>query len=900
MNLRKIIFLCMSILLIFYSTLSAQSPKIDVNFKKNMIARKAKHYQQLILNEKLKTANQDNYDIKYYSLDLTPDPETSILDGIVEIQGEVTASMLDFVELNFWDAMSVTSLRRFDNPGVQLNYTRNNNILTVYLDRDYLQGETFGITISYTGRPGDYGYGYFNFDTYDGEPMIWTISSVFGARIWWPCKDIASDKPDSMDIRVTVPDDLIVVSNGALRQVQTAGNQKTYWWHENYPISTYLVSLAIHPYEVHYDEYVYNNGTDTMSIHFYNFQGNFETYYRINNLVKDILYCYSELFGEYPFADEKYAQADFLWGGGMEHQTCTSYGTWNESLYAHEIAHQWWGDMITCETFHHIWLNEGFASYCEALWFEYTYPPYTASEYQMMYQLYLGPGTVYVEDPENENIFDIGLSYVKGSWVLHMLRHVVGDDGFFEILKAYYNSPEHKYGTARTEGFQAICEQVSGMDLDRFFHQWIYEENFPDYSYSWSWVQDGPGYKINLEIRQDQTNYIFWMPIDVTVTTTEGETTFVVWDSLATQSFILSTSSEPISLVLDKDNWILKRIPDTFENPAFDEGILLVNGVSFETYGEEIRNSYENRTFWGDFHISFWDCFNPPLDGYPSTLPEPLGYGKVPGDVLGHYSTVIWVSSNYGGDIGSWQQTSILPYLEAGGNLLLMTRMGQDYFDTELQNYIGIRWAEHPLSTVNNCIAVYPGLIDMLFTGDQTYNAVFETGFNSNESVLLFQETASFGVPRGLGVWHKPEGGGTFRSEGGNFVFISGRPYRYDAVQLRSNVEFILRYLFHESRFGDDVIPGTNRLEQNYPNPFTGSTTIEYYLAQSADVTINIYNVQGRLVKSLLEKQQTIAGYNIIEWDGKNDNGKIVSSGVYFYQIKTADWKKTKKMVLIR
>ena len=127
------------------------------------------------------------------------------------------------------------------------------------------------------------------------------------------------------------------------------------------------------------------------------------------------------MFGEYPFVDEKYAQVDFLWEGGMEHQTCTSYGTWNEGLFAHEIAHQWWGDMITCDSFHHIWLNEGFASYSEALWFEYAYPPFTASEYQMMYQLYLGPGTIFVEDPAKEDIFDSGLSYVKGSWVLHML-----------------------------------------------------------------------------------------------------------------------------------------------------------------------------------------------------------------------------------------------------------------------------------------------------------------------------------------------------------------------------------------------------------------------------------------------------------------------------------------------
>ncbi|MFC1482140.1 M1 family metallopeptidase, partial [Candidatus Neomarinimicrobiota bacterium] len=492
-----------------------------------MIARKARHYQQMMLCEQQKTVNQEGYDVKYYSIDLTPDPTTSVLEGIVEVVAEVTTLTLNRVELNFWEGMSITNIYNSGAPGVELNSAMNNDILSIDLDRVYMQGEQFRLTVIYNGRPQDSEYQSFTFDNYNDEPMIWTLSSVFGARAWWPCKDVPSDKPDSVDIRVTVPSELTVVSNGSLRQTNTVGNKTMYWWHEKYPIATYLVSLAIHPYEVHYDHYVYNNDLDTMAIQFYSFAGNYDANYRINNLVKDMLGCFSELFGEYPFVDEKYAQADFLWSGGMEHQTCTSYGSWSEGLFAHEIAHQWWGDMITCDSFHDIWLNEGFASYSEALWYEYAYPPYTPSEYQMMYQLYLGPGTVYVEDPENEDIFDSNLSYVKGSWVLHMLRHVVGDHVFFNILQAYHASPEYKYGTATTESFQAVCEQVSAMDLDKFFYQWIYEEYYPQYSYSWDWVDNGSGYDIDLEIRQEQTNYIFWMPIDVTVTTTEGETTFI-------------------------------------------------------------------------------------------------------------------------------------------------------------------------------------------------------------------------------------------------------------------------------------------------------------------------------------------------------------------------------------
>lgn len=545
-------------------------------------------------------------------------------------------------------------------------------------------------------------------------------------------------------------------------------------------------------------------------------------------------------------------------------------------------------------------MNEGFASYSEALWFEYAYPPYTASEYQMMYQLYLGPGTVYVEDPENENIFDSGLSYVKGSWILHMLRRVVGEDNFFDILKAYYASPKHKYGSATTEQFQAVCEQVSGINLDKFFYQWMHEEFYPHYSYSWNWTQSGSGFDINLEIRQEQTNHIFWMPIDITITTTTGETTFVVWDSLASQTFQLNVSSQPENLELDKNNWILKLIPEEIINPIFDRGILLVNGVMLDSYGDEIRNSYERRAFWGDFPITFWDCFNPSQTGYASTLPEPIGFGKIPADFLGQFSTVIWVGNDYGGDLGTWQQTSILSYLEAGGNVLLMTRNGQNYIHSDLQKYFGLIWTGSPRSRLNNCVATFSGLTDMQVTGNQTYNSVFESEFTHNQSTLLFQETASFDEPVGLGVWCDPEEGGLYRKDGGQFVFISGRPYRYNAEHLRDNVEFILEYLMLESMAPGDGDPVKFRLEQNYPNPFKKTTTIRYYLNQPAGVTIKIYNMQGELVKSFLNREPISGGQHDVTWDGKNSNGTRVSSGVYFCRLNTSESSKVKKMLVLK
>ena len=896
-------FIIIGFLFLFYGCLQAQVPVLDPGFKKRMIEQKAKHYRQMMFCEQQKTANQGDYDVIYYSLNLSPDPTNSVLTGTVEIVGNVIGPDLDHVELNFWGGMTITDVHLTDDPGNHLQYDHNNEILTVFLNKTYFQSELFRLVISYYGRPQDSPYYSFHFDSYDGEPMIWTLSSVFGARAWWPCKDMPSDKPDSVDIRVTVPNSLIVASNGALQQTTRENNHTTYYWHEGYPIATYLVFLAIYPYEVHYDDYLYNNGTNTMKIHFYSFPDNYDQYLEINAKVKDMIAFYADLFGEYPFVNEKYGQADFLWSGGMEHQTCTSYGSWNEALFAHEIAHQWWGDMITCDSFHHIWLNEGFAEYSEAMWFEHAYAPYTASEYLMSYQLYLGDGTIFVEHPEYEDIFDLGLSYHKASWVLHMLRHILGDDVFFNILRTYYASPKHQYGTATTEDFQAICEHESGIDLDRFFHQWIYEEGFPYYAYSWDWVQNSTQYDIQLEIQQLQENYIFQMPIDVTVTTTRGDVTFIVFDSLGAQSFHFTVMSEPLDLTLDKDNWILKKIYEPFSKPEFDQGILLVNGVLFGTYQAEIRHAYENRAFWGNFPITFWDCFESPTGGYPATLPEPFGHGMVPADVLGQFSTVIWIGNHYAGDLGKWQQTSILPYLEAGGNVLLMARRGQNFIDKKMQEYLGINWVEHPQSTIHNCVAAYPGLVSNLLTAEQSYNAVFDTNLTTIESTLLFKETASFILPRGLGVWREPATGGTSRSDGGQFVFISGRPYRYDAEVLRSNVEFILGNFFHESTSNNTNMLKGYRLDQNYPNPFNNVTNIQFYLLYPSNIDIDIYNIQGELIKSLFYEQACTTGLHRVTWNGQDNDGTSVSSGVYFYRIRISNNHKSmqiKKMLFLK
>ena len=729
------------------------------------------------------TANQLAYDVLGYDLDLTLTPGSKLLSGTVTTTARIVGSSLSTLELDLDGNMSVSGTT---SAGTPVSATHASDLLTVTLDRTYATGETVVVAVSYSGDPEG---GSFGWDSHAGSEMIWTLSEPYGAREWWPCKDVNVDKADSVDIRVTVPDHLTVASNGLLVSNTAAGGSRTFHWHTDYAIPTYLVSLAIFPYTTFSHWYTPLAGGGPMEVQYYVYPDNYSAVQSTYALVVPMLQTFAAAFGEYPFVDEKYGHAEFEWGGGMEHQTLSSMGGYSEDLISHELAHQWFGDQITCADFGHIWLNEGFATWSEAYWKEQTSGFSTYQAY-MDASAYFGGGTIFVEDPTNfGEIFEYDLTYAKASWVPHMLRHVVGDASFFAGLAQYRAS--HGYGTATTEQFRDAMELASGMDLDAFFNEWIYGEYFPKYRFSWTQT----GSTVDLTIEQVQTNTgLFTLPIDVAVTTSTGTYDFVVQNQLASQDYQLTVPGTAQDVALDPDKWILKQIETTVSNPTFDQGVLLVNGVDWNTYGSEISSAYQSKAFWGESPITFWDCFDPPAGGYPSTLPAPIGHDSVPGGVLGRYSAVIWVGNDYNGDLADWQSTPIQSYLDAGGNVLLMTRRSQGFFDAQLTSYLGVSWTSSGL-TLSNCTSQYAGLASIPFTGTQSWNDAFSTGV-APHSTLLFRDTG--GGNRGVGVHAHPPGGGSSRPDGGRFVLLCGRPYRMGHSELRTNVEFILDHFFGE------------------------------------------------------------------------------------------------------
>ncbi len=533
-----------------------------------------KHTLQTLENSSLKKVNfpgDQTIDITYYKLDISVTHQPQNISGTVTIGAKSLIDNLNECYLDLTDALNVQSVNLSSD---LLSFTHQNDKLTINLGNNFNTGDEFELQVTYSGVPGTSGFGSFEFYTRNnGKPAIWTLSEPYGAKDWWPCKDTPADKADSSDVWITVDNQFYAVSNGKLMDITDNGNgTRTFKWKNSYPIAQYLISLAIADYYI-YETYFNYSPTDSMPVIHYSYPEKWNANRKDElDMTIPMIQIFSEKYGEYPFLSEKYGHAEFAWGGGMEHQTVSSMGSFGEWIVAHELSHQWFGDMITCKDWHHIWLNEGFATYSECLYAENYYD---FDAYMDRILLKIGQpnqtwtakgavGSIYVQDISAVwSIFNSARSYAKGGVVLHMLRGVVGDEAFFNILKAYASDPAVKHGVAVTEDFQAIAEQISGVDLDYFFSQWIYGENYPKYEVFWSSSQNTSGnFKIDLTIEQELNSNpsFFTMPIQIKINTVSGDTLVTVFNDQQSQQFFIDVDAQPLSIVLDPNIWILRDV----------------------------------------------------------------------------------------------------------------------------------------------------------------------------------------------------------------------------------------------------------------------------------------------------------------------------------------------------
>jgi len=563
--------------------------------------------------------------------------EIELLFTTSTIQGTNTATFRS--RANGTQSLSLDLLSQLTVSSVQMNglpvaWTRPADRILVTLDRPYDLGEDFTVAVTYGGAPPmPAGFGGLQFTTTPGSrPIAWTLSEPWDARGWWPGQDQLDDKA-TWEMWITHPANMTAASNGLLQGIDVLPNNRARTrWRTNYPQAAYQASLVVTEFSRRTDTYT-GLGAN-MPVEFYVFPESFAGWTTGMDRVVPMITAFSGVFGQYPFVNEKYGIAQFTWGGGMEHQTITSQSSVSESLTAHELAHSWWGNAITCETWNPIRLNEGFATFSEAIWYERKAGGTLASYLSAMVARKPSStsGTVYVYNPTGTSTIFSNTVYRKGGWVVHMLRGVLGDGPFFQALADYRAAYEGD--SATTAEFRASVEQTTGRDLGWFFDQWVMNGGSPAYTYGWQNKTFGAGNYLYLELDQTQTSQpVFKMPVRVRVTTGSGTVTATVWDDERDDQLVVPLPAAATAVAIDPDQWILRSTPvsraytvpffgtdreeiDTVQGgtaefhldlggPSANRGFALILGMSGSTppwvvYGLSIPVA---RDFWTDLSL---------------------------------------------------------------------------------------------------------------------------------------------------------------------------------------------------------------------------------------------------------------------------------------------------------
>jgi len=940
-------------------------------------------------------ASQENFNVTYYEIDIAIDPVGEIVSGSVTVQALSKIVGLTAITLDFYDNMQVDSVI-----GNAQSYVHANDVIEISLDNVYNNEELFEVTVFYHGHP-DSRATYARpmvFQQIAGCTIVCTESCPYYARCWWPCKDTPSDKPDSVDIKVTAPEKYIVASNGVRMSIESVeGDLRTHHWQVKNPIATYLITITLYEYYEFSDVYV-NAHNDTLPLMYFVFPHSYTSAVeKVINLVPDMIEILSRYYGEYPYPDEKYGMAQYVgdWAA-MEYQTLSCFNSSyisDEETVLHELSHQWWGDCVTPANFHHTWISEGFAVFSEALyWGEVNGVNAYFNHMNSMTTNFTKKDTLYQHDISNPYEVYPAIVYYKGAWVLHMLRHVLGDSLYWESLHQYFDL--HKYSSATTEDLQAACEAVYGESLEWFFHQWVYEPSYPTYNFGW-WQEEleNSNYKISGFI--DRVDTDFKMPLDVTAKTELAESTQVVWVDDSTAYFEIILDQPATDVTLDEHNWVLKTATE-MTNPDINyfyhdvndssgnnngladpgEAIILwvsvINrgivaediSVSLTTADSSIQIGANSEIFEKLKHNQKYNCqftftVTPNAEGHLSELElhinatngysavetfyleigepiillvdddngmnyeqyffESLYFAKAYAgtwDVasrgcptnLQDYAAVIWFT-------GDDRTTSLTPeeqqvladYLDNGGRLFITGQnIGYDLVadgtvadSTFYANYLHAKYISD--STDTYIVYFVPGnpISNGLFfylggAGNQTAPSVIDA---IDGASLIFKWVPGY---TGAGLYYE-DPTAHYRIVYLAFGFEGlDEPMPESKGKLLTN---ILDWLAVDTQIHPAMknlnTPAKFQLSQNYPNPFNHATTIHYQIPKTEFVQIDIYNLMGQKIRTLVSKQQQ-PNYYKITWNGKDDNGTMVASGVYIYRIRAGYFNQSNKLLFLK
>lgn len=497
--------------------------------------------------------NQYKIDVLKYDLFIDINVPEKQIDAEVNITGVIIDSTLSAIDLNFYENLKISQLLFNGQPAA---YSHKGSRLSINHIRSIT--DTFYISISYGGKPKSVGSVGFVFGEVNKRPLVYTLNQPEYASIWFPCNDIPSDKA-MLEMKIRNTKENISVSNGKLVSIEEDEIHKTYHWKTSYPVSTYLIALYSAPYD-HFTDYSIIN-SDTLDLHYYVMPEHLENAKKDFTLHNDMISFFSHTFGTYPFITEKYGVAEFLWNfGAMEHQTITGIGytfvsgnNFFRDIYAHELAHQWWGNAVGVKSWDDIWLSEGFATYSEALYNEYKYGKDALRSSMLAKFDESYKGKLYKPDA----LFGSTV-YDKGAWVLHMLRFEIGDSVFFEILRDYFE--KFKYASASTNDFKTVCEDVSGKDLSQFFDQWVFSgADQIKVEYSYQTKKQYETYLLEVITEQIQTGFLeYHFPLEIKVIYEDATKEILRIDiNSRNQTTELKLLKRPAEIIPDPHNWLL-------------------------------------------------------------------------------------------------------------------------------------------------------------------------------------------------------------------------------------------------------------------------------------------------------------------------------------------------------
>ena len=531
--------------------------------RKSMISNELMRYSKMI--DYNVNPNTLNYDLRYQRLELQLDPAQQYVSGTVTSHFIPNQNMASI----YFDLSNTLTVSEVKYHGSNLPFTQ---LSTKEVKIDFPAGipaaTLDSLSIKYSGAPDTGGSAgdAFTISNQSGVPALYTLSEPYGAQEWFPTKQSLNDKIEKVDLMINTPSQYNVASNGKLfSETVLPGNRKLTFWQTNYPIPAYLIALGITNYTKFNDtmgnppfpfvNYLYPSTTSNSTI-----MSNIEW-------TKTVMNTFEQYFGPYPYRNEKYGHMQFGWGGGMEHATMSSMGSWGRGIIAHELAHQWFGDKVTCGAWNDIWLNEGFATFGEHLANEKLlmtnsqFMSYLSSE--MNYITSSAGGSVYVSDTNLGNtgaIFSGRLSYSKGGYVVRMIKWILGDDAFYSALKDYHARPQLAYGYAKTEDLKNSLLESTGKDFTEFFNDWIYGQGHPTYQIRWNQTADQMlRFKVSQTTSHSSVNF-FEMPLPIKVNGTGGQVAYLVLNhTTKNQNFAEQVNFPVVSIQFNYENQILQR-----------------------------------------------------------------------------------------------------------------------------------------------------------------------------------------------------------------------------------------------------------------------------------------------------------------------------------------------------